>query len=54
MRTSWRNFGKIRLVALALVILATGLIMGKWWWQIGGIMLIVIFVQAFYRYRSLE
>ncbi len=46
--------GRIRPFVLAVIILSAGLLLGKWWWQIGGVLLIVLFVEAFYRYRTLD
>jgi hypothetical protein len=46
--------GRIRPFVLALIILVSGLILQKSWWQVGLVIMIVLFVQAFYRYRSLD
>ncbi|MBL7671758.1 MAG: hypothetical protein JNM39_14825 [Bdellovibrionaceae bacterium] len=47
-----KRFGRIRPLVLAVIILLAGLLLDKWWWQIGGILVLVIFVEAFYRYRT--
>lgn len=47
------QFGRVRPLVIALVLIAVGLILDKWWWQIGLTILVVLFVEAFYRYRSL-
>jgi hypothetical protein len=50
-----KNSGEIRIdPVLAITILAAGLLLDKWWWQVGGVLLIVLFVEAFYRYRTLD
>jgi hypothetical protein len=46
--------GRARPLVLAITILAAGLLLDKWWWQVGGVLLIVLFVEAFYRYRTLD
>ena len=49
-----RNSGRVRPLVLALVILVAGLLLDKWWWHVGGVIMIVIFIEAFYRYRTLD
>ena len=46
--------GRIRPVVLAFAVLIAGFAFGKWWWQLGGIILIVLMVESFFRYRSLD
>ncbi len=55
----WKNLkrsqrGRVRPFVLGVIILAAGLVLDKWWWQIGGVLLTVVFVEAFYRYRALD
>ena len=49
-----QSSGRIRPFVLALVILIAGLLLQKWWWQIGAVIMIVLFVEAYYRYRTLD
>ncbi len=44
--------GRIRPFLLALIILITGLWLDKWWWQIGMITIIIIFIESCYRYQT--
>jgi hypothetical protein len=48
-----RELGRIRPFVLGLVILVAGLLIQKWWlWQIGLTILIVLFIEAYFRYRT--
>jgi len=49
-----KNSGRIRPLILAIIILAAGLLLEKWWWQIGAVIIIVLFIEAIYRYRTLD
>jgi|GEM_PF-2138615 hypothetical protein len=53
-RVLQRSSGRIRPFVLALIILLAGLLLDKWWWQIGVVIIVVLFVEAFYRYRTLD
>jgi hypothetical protein len=46
--------GRIRPFVLALIILIAGLLLDKWWWHVGVVIMIVLFVEAFYHYRPLD
>lgn len=46
--------GRIRPVLLGLAVLTVGLLAEKWWWQLGALILIVVFVQALVRYVTLD
>ncbi|MFN8791916.1 MAG: hypothetical protein ACK5Y2_10730 [Bdellovibrionales bacterium] len=46
--------GRIRPFVLALIILVAGLLLDNWWWQIGVVIMIVLFFDAVYRYRTLD
>ena len=46
--------GRIYLSLLAILILVAGLVLDKWWWQIGALLIIVLFVNAYSRYRTLD
>lgn len=49
-----RASGRIRPVVIGLIVLVAGLLMHRWWWEIGAILLIVIFVDAYFRYVTLD
>lgn len=44
--------GRVRPLVLAILILVAGLWMDQWWWEIGLIILIVIAVEGYFRYRT--
>ncbi|MFZ3230214.1 MAG: hypothetical protein WA160_08415 [Pseudobdellovibrio sp.] len=44
--------GRVRPLVLGFLILFTGLILDKWWWKIGGVVVIVVFVESIYHYRA--
>ena len=46
--------GRVRPTVLGIIILASGLMLNQWWWQIGAVLLCVVFIEGFYRYRSLD
>lgn len=48
------QYGRIRPFMLGLLILVLGLSMGRWWWQVGLTIIIVVFVDALLRYRTLD
>lgn len=49
-----RKSGRVRPLVLALILLALGLVFDRWMWQIGMILIVVLFVEACFRYRSLN
>ena len=46
--------GRIRPFMLAVIIIAAGLSMDQWWWMVGLGIIIVLFIEAYYRYRTLD
>ena len=48
--THWR----IRPGFLGFFILVLGLLMDKWWWQIGATILLILFIEAYFRYRTMD
>jgi hypothetical protein len=45
--------GRVRPVMVAIILIISGLFFDKWWWQLGAIILAVVFVEASIRYRTL-
>jgi hypothetical protein len=48
------NRGRVNLLIVALIIIVSGLIMNKSWWQVGFVILIVLFVNAYIKYTTLD
>jgi hypothetical protein len=46
-----RQAGRIRPFLIAIVILGIGLLLDKWWWQIGLIIIVVFLVENYFHYR---
>lgn len=46
------SHGRIRPLLIALILLIAGLVWKDWMWQIGVVMVIALFVEAFYHYRT--
>lgn len=47
----WRRIvssdaGRIRPVVIAFILIIAGLVFHQWWWKVGGIILIIVFVDA--------
>ena len=49
-----KDLGRVHPLLLGLVILVVGLLLKMWWWQLGAVLLIAVFVGAFYRYRAVD
>lgn len=52
----YKNYLKLffRPASLALLVLITGLLLGKWWWQIGALVIVILLFEAYVRYRSMD
>lgn len=46
--------GRVRPVIFGIIVMVSGLLLDRWWWKVGGIILIVVFVEAAYRYRAIK
>lgn len=46
--------GRIRPLGIALIVLIAGLLLDKWWWQLGIVIMIALFIDAYNRYRTLN
>lgn len=50
---SLKKTGRIRLFILAALLLLSGIQLNKWWSQVGLIILVIMFVESFFYYKSL-
>jgi hypothetical protein len=48
------QLGRIRPFVLALFIIVLSLLLHNWWWKIGAIIMIILFIEAYFRYRGIE
>jgi hypothetical protein len=48
------NSGRVRPFVVALLLIILGLLLHQWWWKVGGVIMIVLFIEAYFRYRSLD
>jgi predicted RND superfamily exporter protein len=48
------QLGRIRPLILGILILILGLWMDRWWWRLGALIIVVVAVEGYYRYRSLD
>jgi hypothetical protein len=48
------NNGRVRPFVVALSLIILGLLLHQWWWRVGGVIMIVLFIEAYFRYRSLD
>lgn len=46
--------GRVSPLLLAIVILIVGLLMDEWWWKVGLFIIIIVFIEAYYKYRNLD
>lgn len=48
------QLGRIRPFVLGLTLLILGIVFDKWWWGIGLLIIIVLFIEAYFRYRPMD
>jgi hypothetical protein len=49
-----RESGRIHPFLLGIIVLVAGLLAHQWWWQIGAVIIVAVFVDAYFWYRTLD
>ncbi|MGE4133918.1 MAG: hypothetical protein AB7F86_19940 [Bdellovibrionales bacterium] len=47
-----KQSGRVHPLLLGLLILAIGLSVNRWWWQIGAVLILIVLVESVLRYRE--
>jgi hypothetical protein len=46
------SVGRVRPFVLGLLVMIVGVFMEKWWWQLGLMIIIAVFVESYFHYRA--